>query len=184
MSSLTKNRPWTAGELDRLPRGWRYEIDEGELVILAPAGHRHARMVARITSVLETFCAVHQGSEVDSGEVGVYLGTDPETLRGADIVYFSPERAQQIAGDIGFVHVPPDLVVEVHDPPEPDIARKVQQYLAAGVRSVWVADPAAQTLAMHRAAETPVVLSDPHALVADPVLPGFAVPLTKLFSRG
>ncbi len=183
MSSLTKNRPWTADELDRLPRGWRYEIDEGELVILAPAGHRHARVVARITSVLEAFAALHPASEVDSGEIGVCLGTNPETLRGADVAYFSPERAQAIAGDIGFVHVPPDLVVEVHDPSEPDIARKVKQYLHAGVRSVWVADPAAQTLTMHRAVETPVFLSDPDALVKDSVLTGFSVPLRKLFSR-
>ena len=184
MSSLTKNRSWTADELDRLPRGWRYEIDEGELVILAPAGHRHARVVARITSVLETFAAEHPGSEVDSGEIGLYLATNPETLRGADVAYFSPERAQAIADDIGFVHVPPDLAVEVHDPSESDIVRKVHQYLAAGVRSVWVADPVVQTLAMHRVAEAPVILSDPDALVEDPVLPGFSVRLKKLFSRG
>ena len=85
MSSVTKNRPWIAEELDRLPRGWRYEIDEGELVILAPAGHRHARVVAQITSVLDAFAAEYQGSEVDSGEIGLSIATNPETLRGADV---------------------------------------------------------------------------------------------------
>lgn len=183
MSAMTKNRPWTADELDRLPKGWRYEIDEGELVILAPAGHRHARVVARITSLLETFAAEHQGGEVDSGEVGVYLQVKPETLRGADVAYFSPERAQQIAEVIGFVHVPPDLAVEVHDPSEPDMERKVHQYLTAGVRSVWVADPETRTLVIHRMAEPPLVRSYPDALVEDPVLPGFSVRLRELFGR-
>lgn len=183
MSATTKHQPWSADELDRLPRGWRYEIDEGELVILAPAGHRHARVVARITSLLERCAAHHLGGEVDSGEVGVYLHEGPDTLRGVDVAYFSPERARQLAGVVGFVRVPPDLAVEVRDPSEPDLARKVQQYLAAGVRSVWVVDPEAQTLVIHRVAAAPVTLADPNALVEEPALPGCSIQLRELFAR-
>ena len=36
--SATTRKPWTADELGRLPKPWRYEIDEGELVIMSPAG--------------------------------------------------------------------------------------------------------------------------------------------------
>ncbi len=36
MATATR-KPWTAEELERLPDGWRYEIDEGELIIMTPA---------------------------------------------------------------------------------------------------------------------------------------------------
>ena len=35
--AIATNKPWTADELRRIPGGWRYEIDEGELLIMAPA---------------------------------------------------------------------------------------------------------------------------------------------------
>jgi Uma2 family endonuclease len=177
-------RPWTAEELDRLPQGWRYEIDEGELVIMTPAGHRHARLVARITSLLNSFVTEHHAGEVVSGEVGVYLQDEPETLRGVDIAFFSPERAGQIEDEIGCVRVPPDLAVEVHDPSEPDIRRKVEQYLRAGVRSVWVVEPEKSTLTLHRPAQEPLVLPEPDTLVQEPVLPGFSCRLGDLFGKG
>ena len=182
MSAIGK-RPWTAEELDRLPQGWRYEIDEGELVIMTPAGRRHGRLVVRIATLLNNFVEEHRLGEVNGGELGVYLREKPDTLRGVDVAFFSAERARQIEDEIGFVHVPPDLAVEVHDPSEPDMARKVQQYLQAGVRSVWVVDPEKHTLALHRPGQTPVVVTELDALVEDPVLPGFSCRLQDLFGR-
>lgn len=71
--------------------------------------------------------------------------------------------------------------MEVHDSSDQDMARKVQQYLRAGVRSVWVVEPEQQTFTQHRPAGGPVVLTDPDALVEDPVLPGFSCRLRELF---
>ena len=39
----TFTAPWTADELTRLPDGWRYEIDGGKLIIMAPAVRAHHR---------------------------------------------------------------------------------------------------------------------------------------------
>ena len=180
MAAVSK-RPWTAEELDRLPQGWRYEIDEGELVIMTPAGRRHGRIVAQVTHLLTIFVYEHRLGEVDTGEIGVYLQDEPETLRGVDVAFFSTERAEMLKGETGFVRVPPDLAVEVHDLSEPDMARKVRQYLKAGVRSVWVVDPEKESLALHRIDREPVVLTDPDSLVEDFVLPGFSCRLRELF---
>jgi Uma2 family endonuclease len=121
---------------------------------------------------------------VGNGEVGVYLRREPlETLRGIDVAFYSIERVKRMGDETGYVDVPPDLAVEVHDPSEPDLSRKVQQYLAAGVRSVWVVDPDARTLTQHRSGEAPRTIADLDATVEEPVLPGFACRLRELFGQ-
>ena len=50
--ATTTRKPWTANELRRLPEGWRYEIDEGELVIMPPAGFEHDDVTTTIVLLL------------------------------------------------------------------------------------------------------------------------------------
>jgi Uma2 family endonuclease len=182
VSTVTR-KPWTSDELVRLPAGWRYEIDQGELVIMPPAGLDHGESTSAAAMVLGQFVRSHRLGKVFSGEVGFRLQAAPETLRGADVAFLSNERLARVADPRGFSDVPPDLAVEVHDASEPDLGRKVTQYLAAGVRSVWVLDPAARTLTQHRPGEAPHVSSDPDAPVEDPVLPGFSCRLRQLFGE-
>ncbi len=185
MSTTTKaKKPWTADELCRLPDSWRYEIDEGELVIMSPAGRRHSRLTNWIAHAITGFVHQHALGEVESGEFGFYLHRTPDTLRGIDVAFYSNERVQQMGDDDeGFPDVPPDLAVEVHLPDEQDMQRKVQQYLTAGVRSVWVIDPRKRTLTQHRPGEEPASITDKDAAVREPVLPGFECRLAELFGE-
>ena len=176
-------QPWTADELCRLPEGWRYEIDEGALVIMSPGGRRHGRLSARITYVLAAFAYEHKLGEVESNEFGFYLHHNPETLRGIDVAFYSTERVKLMGDDDGFPDVPPDLAVEVHLPDERDMQRKVAQYLAAGVRSVWVIDPRQCTLTQHRPGQEPVSIREKDTAVREPVLPGFECRLGELFGE-
>ena len=50
--ATTTRKPWTADELIRLPQGWRYEIDEVELVVMPPAGFGHGEHVGDVTGLL------------------------------------------------------------------------------------------------------------------------------------
>ena len=181
--STTTNKPWTADELDRLPEGWRYEIDEGELVIMAPAGLDHGEAVSATDMLLRQFVRAQKLGKVFSGEVGFRLQVGSETLRGVDIAYISNERLARIADRRGFSDVPPDLAVEVHLPDERDMQRKVQQYLAAGVRAVWVMDPRKRSLTQYRPGEPATVIADMNATVQEPVLPGFECRLLELFGE-
>jgi Uma2 family endonuclease len=176
-------RPWTADELCRLPEGWRYEIDEGELVIMTPAGFEHSDCTNWIAHILTGFVQQHRMGKVLSGEAGVYLHHNPDILRGLDVAFFSNERLARISDRRGFPEEPPDLAVEVHLPDEAGMQRKVQQYLAAGVRSVWVVDPSKRTLTQHWPGEEPAVIADKDATVREPVLPGFECRLRELFGE-
>ena len=182
-TTKAKQKPWTADELCRLPEGWRYEIDEGELVIMSPAGHRHANIITNVVLLVGAFVKAHKLGKVDTGELGVYLHHDPESLRGIDIAFYSNERLARVGKEVGFLDVPPDLAVEVHLPDERDMQRKVQQYLTAGVRSVWVIDPRKRTLTQHRPGEEPAVVAERDATVQEPVLPGFECKLREMFGE-
>lgn len=79
----------------------------------------------------------------------------------------------------------PDLAVEVlsegNTPAE--MARKLEEYFAAGVILVWLIDLKARTVAVHRAADQFTVLGDKDELRGEPVLPGFALRLSELFAE-
>ncbi|MBA4186983.1 MAG: hypothetical protein C0467_03095 [Planctomycetaceae bacterium] len=81
-----------------------------------------------------------------------------------------------------YLLTPPALVVEVRskNDSQPEIDAKVQQYLAAGVVLVWVADPELRTVTAYRANQPPTVFAATDTLTADPVIPGFAVPIAEL----
>jgi Uma2 family endonuclease len=181
VATATK-KPWTADELCRLPKGWRYEIEHGELVIMSPAGGRHGYVAMNIGSALREFVRSHRLGTVLGGETGVYTQREPlETLRGLDVVFYAGDRGLRAARTTGFLDFPPDLAVEVHDPSEPDLRRKVAEYLAAGVRAVWVVDPVAGSLTRHAPNESPRAWSNPDDLVEEPVVPGFTCRLRDLF---
>ena len=179
--AVTTHKPWTADELRRLPDGWRYEIDEGELLIIPPAGFEHGRVQIRVGRLLDVFASRADIGEVIGGEAGFRLQAGPETLRAADVAFISTQRLARITDRKGFPNVPPDLAVEVHDPSEPNLQRKIGQYLAAGVRAVWVIDPDKRSLTRYAPNEAPRTWTDPQALIEEPVLPGFSCRLADIF---
>lgn len=178
-------KPWTADELSRLPEGWRYEIDEGALVIMAPAGIEHGDISLGVGAMLRQFVRSRGLGKVVGSETGFFLKTEPQILRAPDVAFISNARLARIRDPKQFSDVPPDLAVEIRSPSEAhvDIRRKVEQYLLAGVRSVWVIDPDGKTLTQYRQNEAPVTIVDPDARVEDPVLPGFVCRLRELFGE-
>ena len=83
----------------------------------------------------------------------------------------------------GFLEGAPDLAVEVRSPGDGPavIADEVAQYLAAGTRLVWVVDPQARGVVVHRP-EAPAIALDAAARIdgAD-VLPGFECNVSAFF---
>jgi Uma2 family endonuclease len=63
------------------------------------------------------------------------------------------------------------------------MARKRQEYFAAGVHVVWQVDPNARTIEVFTAPDQSTVLHEAQTLTGDTVLPGFTLPLQELFSK-
>jgi Uma2 family endonuclease len=79
--------------------------------------------------------------------------------------------------------VVPDLVVEVASPTDDAEAlqEKVNEYLRAGVRLVWVIYPLVRKLYAYIVPNAVHIFAEGDALDAGDVLPGFSVPMASLF---
>jgi Uma2 family endonuclease len=76
-------------------------------------------------------------------------------------------------------------VVEVRSPDDSvaELDRKAHEYLAAGVRLVWVADPDRKSVRVHRPGTDVHELHADDRLTGDDVLPGFDVAVATLFEE-
>ena len=79
---------------------------------------------------------------------------------------------------------PPTLIVEILSPSnrKETVVDKLAEYLGAGVRVVWLVDPDAATVAVHRPNAAPVVYGRADAIPGGPELPGFTLALADVFT--
>jgi len=82
----------TAEELYHRPDLDPCELVNGRIVPLSPTGRSHGRAEARLTTRLSTYVESTRWGEVLTGEVGIYIRRDPDTVRAADIALISHER--------------------------------------------------------------------------------------------
>ncbi len=85
---------------------------------------------------------------------------------------------------------PPDLVVEVRSPGTwaLDLGPKRSGYEASGVTELWLVDPPARSVLIHRRSHADVANFDvaaevgPGGTLTTPLLDGFALPIDELFA--
>jgi Uma2 family endonuclease len=174
----------TAEELIRLPRGrFRYELIDGELKTMSPSGHPHGRIIMCIAAPLAQFVWDHELGEVYGAETGFKLTANPDTVLAPDAAFINKERFDQGRDTKGYWLGAPDLAVEVLSPSESaaDVEGKVSKWLRYGAKQVWVVIPERCTITIHRSATDVITFSEGDYLKADDLLPGFSVPLEKIF---
>ena len=178
----------TADELVALENdGYRYDLVAGDLIRMSPAGFRHGRLAAEIMYRLRSFVGDHPELGVVVGaETGFRLARNPDTVLGPDAALVRPERLPSPELQSGYLELAPDLVVEVVSPNDrwTTVSDKVDSYLAAGVTLVWVVEPKARAVRVYTSegAEQRLRADDNEVLRAEPVLPGFELSLSELFS--
>ena len=178
----TAQKLMTAEELLLMPRGngKRYELIRGELVEKMSTGDPHAIVVKWITFVLTQYEVGTGYGEVRTGEPGYRLEFDPDTVRAPDVSWIAPGRVP--AGTQGFPDLAPDLVVEVLSPRQ-DLSEKAEMWLSFGSREVWLANPSPISITRYRPGQAPVTLYEDDVLDGGDLLPGFSIPVWRLFRR-
>jgi len=175
----------TAEELLKLPRGrFRYELVEGELRQMSPAGHNHGRIAIRLTLPLGHYVADHKLGEVYAAETGFKLKTNPDTVRAPDVSFIRQERVEEVGETEGFWPGAPDLAVEVNSPGDRvgEVEEKVQEWLNAGARLVWVVSPKLHAVTVYRSLTDISMLTEKDMLDGGEVVPGFQFPVAELFT--
>lgn len=162
--------------------GWRDELVEGSVVREPMPSFGHGSASVKIARLLGNWVEPRGLGEV-VGECGFVLRRDPDTVRGPDAAFVSAERLATWNGEGPFFEGAPDLAVEVLSPSNTrgEVERKVREYLAAGARRVWVVDPASRSVTVHRSGVAPRRLGQEDALDGGDVLPGFTLPVSRIF---
>ena len=171
----------TAEELLDMPDdGLRRELVDGVVRTMAPAGAMHGRTGASLLRLVANHVEDNGLGAVFTAETGFRISRDPDTVRAPDVAFVRAGRVAE-ADVPGFPDIPPDLVAEVVSPG--DRATEVTAALAwldAGVRLVWLVDRPTRSVTVHSPGATRV-LRDDDVLDGGDVLPGFALPLARLW---
>lgn len=143
---------------------------------------RHGKICLRIGGLILAHVEAHDLGHVMSNDSRVRVSAD--SVRGGDVIYFSYERLPKGAVPEGLLPVAPDLVVEVKSPSDRwgELFVKVGEYIQAGVRAVVVLDPATESATVYRPVELQQIFHNGDDLTLPDVLPGFAVPVARLFA--
>ena len=179
--------PGTATEKDVLAihdrEGRLYELVDGVLVEKA-MGWRESFLAIALVSILRGF--------VRPRNLGLVTGADGTMrlvsglVRIPDVAFISWNRLpNRRVPTEPIPDVAPDLAVEVLRVGNTarEMARKRQDYFAAGVQLVWQINPSTRTVEVFTAPDQPTVLHAMQTLDGGTVLPGFVLPLHKLFAE-
>ncbi|HID06224.1 MAG TPA: Uma2 family endonuclease [Armatimonadetes bacterium] len=158
------------------------ELVKGVIVRMSPAGAEHGRIAALVLSELHRYVQTQNLGMVFSAETGFKIAHDPDTVRAPDVAFVSNERLKD-GIPTGYFEGPPDLAVEIISPFDRwcDVVAKVREWLNAGCSLVWVLDPQDKTAWVHRSLKEVEVLSKDEVLDGEDIVPGFKLPLAKIF---
>lgn len=161
------------------------EFINGQVVELPMPQNKHGKICFNI--------AFHLGQHIVAQDLGhitindsfvrVSSPGDPTRVRGADICYFSYARVPKGPFPEGLLDVSPELIFEVMSPSDlwTEVFAKVEEYLASGVLAVVVLNSDKRTASVCRPGVNQQDFATADTLTLPDVLPGFAVPVARLF---
>jgi len=167
-------------------------IVDGELKEMQPPLEGEARFRGRLESralvlvgaELETWARGRPGPRGQVvADAGVILAARPETVVGIDLAYFPPEVIARQTAEIPLFVGIPLLAVMIPSPMDTmgRIAEKRHLCRAAGVPLIWSVEPLGQEVAIYTHGARPRMVTAGDELACEPHLPGFRVPVARLF---
>lgn len=182
--ALTRSKPVTADEFAGRSAEGRLELVRGEVVEVAPTGFEHGAIVAKLTMMMNHHATTRRLGRVVTGDVGFHLAKEPDLVRAPDIAFLTSDSIPTGLASRLFVESPPVLVVEVVSPTDRanDIIERVDDYLKAGARLVWVVYPSRQQVVEYNSPGQSLILRPGDRLDGGDVFPGFSRPVGDIFA--
>ena len=183
MPAVSTTTLTTAEELLAMPDdGRRYELIEGVLHEVSPAGLEASKIALRFGGLLDAFVTQHGLGWVVGANAGFYFGHDPDTVRMPDVAFVRTERLPPVSERPRLSSVLPDLAVEVVSPTDRPgaVADKVAFYQRNGVPLVWVIYPASRRVVAHRPGQEPRTFGEGDVLDGGDIVPGCRMPVADI----
>ena len=181
-------RRMTAGEFwdfCQLPENHNrdFELVRGEVIEVPRPTKRHGRLCSRISHLLEVYADAVGGGYPVSNDSGVILEEGPDTVVGPDVAYY-----RDTATTFADIHPKwgeevPVLAIEVLSPSDRPsrVNDKVADYLANGVRLVWLVDHEDRKVTVYRPGRSHEMVAASGMLSGGVDLPGLEITVADLF---
>jgi Uma2 family endonuclease len=159
------------------------ELVHGEVVDVNLPTPRHGEICVQTAYLLRRYLEGKPLGRVVGNDSGVVTERDPDTVRGADVAYYSFQRVPRGPLPKGYLSVVPELVFEVRSITDrwPNIHSKVAEYLQAGISVVCVLDEQTQAAWVFPADQPPQELKGDAELTLPDLLPDFRIPIRQFF---
>lgn len=162
----------------------RYEIYEGELVMVPAPNTKHQKISWEIEFIMGKFVKENHLGTILDAPTDVVLSED--VVLQPDILFISKEREDIIKPQA--VMGPPDLVVEIASPSTTfyDTVKKRGLYQRFGVREFWLVFPeekAIEVMTLEEGGYREFASAKGSGKVKSKALTGLEVDLTEVFGR-
>ncbi len=182
--NISTKTTYTPEMLLAMPDSNAYELVDGELVE-RQMGFRSSRIGLQLSALLLTYCEQEQLGWVLLADAGYQcFPDDPLKVRKPDVSFIRADRLSVADEPEGWATLAPDLAVEVVSPNDlfEAVAIKVNEYLGAGVRLVWVIDTATEKVHVYRHDGRGEILTSADELSGEDVIDGFRCRVADLFA--
>jgi Uma2 family endonuclease len=160
----------------------RGELREGGVT---RRNYRHSAYVIEFGFVLLSWLRAnrHVGGRVVGGEAGFQLTDNPDSTCGIDVAYISKALADATPEGSRLIRGVPVLAIEILSPSDDQeaIQEKIDEYLRAGVKLVWIVEPVHKTITVYRPDAAPALFNLNDEISAEPHMPAFKARVAELF---
>jgi Uma2 family endonuclease len=168
---------------ERPDPGYPEELVRGRIVPMSMPKPRHGEICSKAGRIFGNFVEDLDLGRVFCNDTGVITERGPDTVRGADISFYSYARVPKGPLPDRYLDTPPDLVVEVLSPSDrwPKVLAKVAECLDAGTTVVLVLDDERRLAHVYRADSAPRLLGAEDELSIPDLLGDFHVKVGRFF---
>jgi Uma2 family endonuclease len=174
----------TAEDYAQMPDDGRCtELVRGRIIELTQPTFVHGRICYKVALLLGNHVEQRQLGQITTNDSGIVTRRGPDTVRGADVAFYSFARMPIETTPILYPAVAPDLVFEVRSPSDrwSEILAKVSEYIDLGVRVVCVLDPKPMKAHLYYPDQPPLTLGPDDELTIPECLGDFRVAVRRFF---
>jgi len=186
---IGRRQPVSPEEFEQLCadyRDLRLELTStGQLIVMPPTGSETGKQNFDLTYQLGAWSR-RNGTGVCLDSNGGF--TLPNgAIRSADAAWIDRRKWDRLTVQQkkSFAPICPDFVVELRSRSNTlkQLYLKMSDYIENGTSLGWLIDPFKREVYVYRPGEEVVILDNPESVSADPLLPGFTLNLTELWSE-
>lgn len=166
-------------------RDTKFEItSQGELIIMSPTGSESGRQNGDLFGQIWYWNRQQKLGVLFDSSTGFTLPNGAK--RSPDVSWIEDSRWNNLTQKqkIGFAPIAPDFVLELLSPHDrlQDIQKKMQEYLACGIKLGWLIYPDEQRVEIYRLDQDLELLDFPQSLSGEDLMPGLIVELEEIFN--